>query len=88
MPAYFFDTCALKHRYIKTRISARISRIVSNHRYTIYVSELTVVELGSAFAHYCFMQGAGDKEYDRMYRRFFETSRVEGFSCETSPRET
>lgn len=71
MPAYFFDTCALKHKYIKTRISSRISRIVSNRRYEIYVSELTVVELGSAFAHYCFTQGKGHEEYDRMYRKFF-----------------
>jgi|ERR1700676_444700 len=71
MPAYFFDTCALKHRYMKTRISSRISRIVSNRRYEIYVSELTVVELGSAFAYYCLTQGTGHEEYDRMYRKFF-----------------
>lgn len=71
MPAYFFDTCALKHRYMKTRISPRISRIVSNSRYEIYVSELTVVELGSAFAHFCNTQGTGHEEYDRMYLKFF-----------------
>jgi hypothetical protein len=71
MPAYFFDTCALKHRYARTGISPRISRIVSNHRYEIYISELTVVELGSAFADYCKAQGTGHEEYDRLYRRFF-----------------
>lgn len=71
MPAYFFDTCALKHRYAKSNLSSRISRIVSNRRYEIYISELTVVELGSAFADYCIAQGTGHEEYDRLYRRFF-----------------
>lgn len=71
MSAYFFDTCALKHRYIKTKISSRISRIVSNRRHEIYISELTVVELGSAFADYCKDQGSGHREYDRLYRKFF-----------------
>lgn len=72
MPAYFFDTCALKHRYMKTAISTRISRVVSNHRFQIYVSELTVVELGSAFAQYCFTNGTGHEDYDGMYRKFFK----------------
>jgi len=71
MPTYFFDTCALKHRYMKTSVSSRVSRIISNRKHEIYVSELTIVELGSAFAHYCQTRGTGHKEYDRMYRRFF-----------------
>ena len=73
MSAYFFDTCALKHRYVRTRISSRISRIVSNRRYEIYISELTIVELASAFAYHCITQGTGheEQEYDRMYRKFF-----------------
>ena len=71
MPAYFFDTSALKHRYVSTPISARIKRAVSDARHDIYVSELTVVELATAFADDCAARGVGQAEYDRLYRRFF-----------------
>src|SRR5216684_1486318 len=71
MPAYFFDTSALKHRYVKTPISARIKRAISDARHDVYVSELTIVELGTAFADDCSARGVGHAEYDRLYRRFF-----------------
>jgi hypothetical protein len=71
MPTYFFDTSALKHRYIKTPISARIKRAVSDGRRDIYVSELTIVELATAFADDCTARKVGHAEYDRLYRRFF-----------------
>src|SRR5690348_14720572 len=71
MPSYFFDTSALKHRYVKTQISARIKRVVSDGRHDVYVSELTIVELATAFADDCIQRGAGHAEYDRLYRKFF-----------------
>jgi predicted nucleic acid-binding protein len=71
MSAYFFDTSALKHRYIKTKISARIRRAISDGRRDIYVSELTIVELATAFADDCMQRKVGHAEYDRLYKRFF-----------------
>lgn len=71
MPTYFFDTSALKHRYIRTPISARIRRAISDARHDIYISELTVVELATAFADDCSARGVGHAEYDRLYHRFF-----------------
>lgn len=71
MSARFFDTSAVKHRYIKSAISARIKRAISDARHEIYVSELTVVELATAFADDCIARKVGHAEYDRLYRRFF-----------------
>jgi len=72
MPAYFFDTSALKHRYIKTPVSTRIRRIISDGRHSIYVSELSIVELATAFADDCIQRGVGHTEYDMLYKRFFK----------------
>jgi predicted nucleic acid-binding protein len=72
MPTYFFDTSALKHRYVKTTLTARIKRAISDARHEIYISELTVVELATAFADDCISRGVGHAEYDRLYRRFFK----------------
>src|SRR5580704_16525600 len=71
MSAYFFDTSAVKHRYIKSAISARIKRAISDARHEVYISELTIVELATAFADDCSARGVGHAEYDRLYRRFF-----------------
>ena len=71
MPAYFFDTSALKHRYINTSLSARIRRIISNRNSEVFVSDLTVVELASAFADHCTERGLGQDRFDSMYRSFF-----------------
>jgi predicted nucleic acid-binding protein len=71
MSVYFFDTSALKHRYVKTRISARIKRAISDGRHEIYISELTIVELSTAFADDCIERAVGHADYDRMYRKFF-----------------
>lgn len=57
---------------MRSNISSRVSRIVGNRRHEIYVSELTVVELGSAFAGECLARGTGHEEYDRMFRKFFK----------------
>ena len=71
MSAYFFDTSALKHRYVKSGISARIKRAISDSRHEIYISELTIVELATAFADDCIARSVGHGDYDRMYRKFF-----------------
>ena len=72
MPVYFFDTSALKHRYLKTTLSRRIKRAISDARHDIYISELTIVELATAFADDCITRNVGHAEYDRLYRRFFK----------------
>ena len=72
MSARFFDTSAVKHRYVKTAISARIKRAISDAHHEIYVSELTVVELATAFADDCSARKVGHAEYDRLYGRFFQ----------------
>jgi len=71
MSAYFFDTSALKHRYVKSGISAKIKRAISDTRHEIYISELTIVELATAFADDCIARAVGHGDYDRMYRKFF-----------------
>jgi hypothetical protein len=71
MGAFFFDTSALKHRYVGTPISPRIKRAISDTRHDVYISELTVVELATAFADDCALRGVGHVEYDKLYRKFF-----------------
>jgi len=71
LPAYFFDTSALKHRYIDSSLTARIRRIISNRNSEVFVSDLTVVELASAFADYCIERGLGQDRFDSMYLSFF-----------------
>lgn len=51
-------------------LSCRLTA-VSDSRHDIYVSELTIVELASAFADDCEMRAVGHSEYDSMYRHFF-----------------
>jgi predicted nucleic acid-binding protein len=71
LPAYFFDTSALKHRYISTSLTTRIRRLVSNRNSKVFVSDLTVVELASGFADYCIERGLSQDRFDSMYRSFF-----------------
>lgn len=71
MSARFFDTSAVKHRYIKTPISARIKRAISDARHQVYISELTIVELATAFAEDCITRKVGHADYDRLYQKFF-----------------
>src|SRR5580698_10123206 len=71
MSAYFFDTSAIKHRYVETPVSSRIRRVISDRRHDIYISELTIMELATAFADDCISRGVGHAEHDRLYGRFF-----------------
>lgn len=72
MSHYFFDTSALKHRYVSTPQHARISRIVSDKRNACYISDLTILEMAHALGSVCRGNNAGLKKYDAMNSRFFE----------------
>lgn len=72
MAYFFFDTCAIKHRYIATPQHARISKIVSDKRNVCYICDLTILEMGSALGSVCRETKAGMKKYDALNSRFFE----------------
>jgi hypothetical protein len=68
----FFDTSALKHRYVQTPQHARISTIVSDKRNSCYICDLTILEMAHALGSVCRGNNAGLKKYDAMNSRFFE----------------
>lgn len=72
MSHYFFDTCAIKHRYIPTPQHARISKIVSDKRNTCYICDMTILEMGHALGSVCRETKAGLKKYDTLNSLFFE----------------
>lgn len=72
MAHYFFDTSALKHRYITSPQHARISRIVSDKRHECYICDFTILEMASALGGVCRATSAGVKKYDSMSAHFFE----------------
>ena len=47
MAHYFFDTSALKHRYITTPQHTQISRIVSDKRNACYICDFTILEMAA-----------------------------------------
>lgn len=84
MPAYFLDTSALTLRYANDPCFPksewrRIRRIVSDVRWTIFISELSIVEVASAFAQVCRRNSWDVRTYDALDTRFLKdlrTSRV------------
>src|SRR5258708_75276 len=72
MAHYFFDTSALKHRYIDSPQHARISRIVSDKRNACYICDLTILEMASALGGVCRASSAGLKKYDAMNTQFLQ----------------
>jgi predicted nucleic acid-binding protein len=72
MVHYFFDTSALKHRYIKSPQHARICKITSDKRNSCYICDFTILEMASALGSVCRDTNAGIKKYDSMNSRFFE----------------
>lgn len=72
MPILFFDTCALKHRYVSTNHSRVVRRAISDRRNECHISELTVLEIGSALGSHCRGAGLGLDDFDRFDRRFFK----------------
>ncbi len=68
----FFDTCALKHRYITSPYSAKVNRIIGNRRVTTYIADLTILEMPSALGGYCRFEKKTIAEYDQMDIRFLD----------------
>lgn len=72
MAYYFFDTSAVRHCYIRSSLSRSIKRTISDRRNQAFISELTLVELATAFADECFTKKLGHDHYDRTYRKVFK----------------
>lgn len=72
MRLYFFDTCALQHRYVGGAYSARIRHIVSDSRCQCHIADWTVLEMASALGRHCRLTGLSCKTYDQLGKRFFE----------------
>jgi predicted nucleic acid-binding protein len=70
MTTCFFDTSALVPRYHKGRFTYRINRIFTGHK-RIFICEITVLEIASAFASNCRDKHLPDEEYERMQSEFF-----------------
>lgn len=72
MAYYFFDTSALKHRYIRTPQRAVIGRIVSDKRNACYICDVTILEMAHALGSVCRTTQARLRNYDAMDSRFFD----------------
>src|SRR5437764_967812 len=84
MAHYFFDTSALKHRYIATPQHARISRIVSDKRNSCYICDLTILEMAHALGSVCRGNNAGLNKYDAMNARLFDDIHTERIQVRTT----
>ena len=69
MPVCFFDTCALVPRYYPGNFSYRVNRVFSGSS-LIYIAEITMVEIVSAFAATCRDKHLPSAEFDRMHSEF------------------
>jgi hypothetical protein len=70
MSLHFFDTCAIKHRYIGSPHARQVDRVVLDKKIESYIADLTVLEICSALGGACRTQKKGVKEYDAMDHRF------------------
>ena len=70
MPASFFDTSALKHRYIAGPYAVKINRVLGRKKMTCYIADLTILEMASALGGNCRAAKLGTRMYDSMDRRF------------------
>ena len=71
MGIYFFDTSALKHRYIASPYARQIRRVISGRRYQHYITDLTVIEIASALGSWWRNSGLGLRRHDVMDAKFF-----------------
>jgi len=72
MPYCFFDTCALKHRYITSPHRTTVNRILGNRHNTSYIADLTILEMPSALGGHCRSERLTVGEYDQMDLRFMD----------------
>jgi hypothetical protein len=70
MPICFFDTCALKHRYIGSPQGPRISRLIGRRSNRCHIADLTVLEMPCALGGHCRDKKLGVSAYDLMDHRF------------------
>jgi hypothetical protein len=68
----FFDTCALKHRYITSPHRAKINRLIGSRTNTSYIADLTILEMPSALGGFCRKWNLGIAQYDLMDHKFMD----------------
>jgi hypothetical protein len=68
---YYFDTSALQHRYVDGSKSRGIRKTISDKRNTCYISELSTVEIFSAFGRYCRKNDLGLSVFKSMEQIFW-----------------
>jgi hypothetical protein len=71
MPTCFFDTCALVPRYRTGKFTYRVNRVFSSGK-QIFIAEITMVEIVSAFASVCRDSHLPDSEFHRMCGEFLD----------------
>lgn len=86
MKDYFFDTCALQHRYIQSGYSRRVRLLISRGDTKCYISEWTVAEIGSTFASHCRKQRLRVAKFDTLIRQFLEDVALSRLTVVATPK--
>ena len=71
MPACFFDTSALVPRYRPGKYTYRVNQIFGGPK-NIFVAEITMVEIVSAFGSICRQHKLPDSDFEQMNTAFFD----------------
>jgi len=87
MPAYYLDSSALVKCYVSETGSACVRALCQGAGNAIFVSELALVEMGSAFARRCFRREISDDER-RNYLDVFIHDCAESYSLIPIERST
>lgn len=69
---YFFDTSALQHRYIDGPKSRGIRRTITDARNRCYISDLTILEIASAFGTHCRRNKLSVTTYAKLDQTFWK----------------
>jgi predicted nucleic acid-binding protein len=72
MPVYFFDTSALKHRYMDGPYSRGIRRIISTGSNECFIADITILEIASALGGKCREGNLRYQRYDQADDRFWK----------------
>jgi predicted nucleic acid-binding protein len=68
---YFFDTSALQHRYIEGPKARGIRRTITDERNRCFISDLTILEIASAFGRHCRKNGLPITIYAKLDQAFW-----------------
>jgi len=71
MPACFFDTSALVPRYQAGKYTYRVNQILGGPK-SIFVAEITMVEIVSAFGAICRRSKLPDTDFEQMNAAFLD----------------